>query len=215
MYNLLRLLGNIPKGVIMKQKFDTRTIVITGLLLALEVVFQTLGNYVQIGPANINLTLVAVVLAAIWCGPISAMILGFFNGVMALFSPSTLAVFMPINPVGTVIVCLLKCTIAGLVASLIYRAINKINNIAGRTVGVIVASIAVPVINTGLFALGSLVFFRPFLESGISDRFPNIGAFLIFGVIGFNFLIEVGTTAVVSPLAAQIVLGRREKTQVA
>lgn len=193
----------------MKQKFDTKAIVITGLLLALEVVFQTLGNYLQIGLVNINLTLVTVVLAAVWCGPLSAMILGFFNGIMALFSPSTLAIFMPINPVATVFICLLKCTIAGLVASLIYRAFNRVNRILGMTAGVITASIAVPVINTGIFALGSILFFRPFLESGVSEAFPNIGAFLIFGVIGINFVIELATTVVVAPGASAIVLARR------
>ena len=198
----------------MKQKFDTKTIVITGLLLALEIVFQTLGNYIQFPllPANINLTLVTIVLAAVWCGPISAMILGFFNGIMALLSPSTIAIFMPINPLATVAVCLLKCTIAGLAASLIYRAFNKINRIVGMTAGVILASIAVPTINTGLFCIGSLIFFRPFLESGVGETFPNIGAFLIFGVVGLNFIVELVTTVVVSPGAAQIVLGRRTKS---
>ena len=128
---------------------------------------------------------------------------------MALFSPSTLAIFMPINPVATVFICLLKCTIAGLVASLIYRAFNRVNRILGMTAGVITASIAVPVINTGIFALGSILFFRPFLESGVSEAFPNIGAFLIFGVIGINFVIELATTVVVAPGASAIVLARR------
>ncbi|MBO6261947.1 MAG: ECF transporter S component [Bacilli bacterium] len=197
----------------MKQKFDTRTIVITGLLLALEVIFQTLGNHIQFPllPANINLTLVTVVLAAVWCGPISAMILGFFNGIMALFSPSTLAIFMPISPVGTVVVCLLKCTIAGLVASLIYRGFNKINRIVGMTAGVILASATVPIVNTGLFSVGSLIFFRPFLESGVNETFPNIGAFLVFGVIGLNFIVEIVTTVLIAPPSAAIVLGRRVK----
>lgn len=199
----------------MKQKFDTKTIVITGLLLAIEVVFQTLGNYIQFPfmPANINLTLVTIVLAAVWCGPVSAMILGFFNGIMALFSPSTIAIFMPINPAATVLVCLIKCTIAGLFASIIYRAFNKINRIAGMTAGVILASIAVPVINTGLFSVGALIWFRPFLESGVSNDCPNIGAYLIFGVIGLNFILELVTTLVVSPAAAAIVLTRRNQTE--
>jgi len=188
----------------MKQKFDTKTIVITGLLLAVEVVFQTLGNYVQFGPANINLTLVAVVLAAVWCGPISAMILGFFNGIMALFSPSTIAIFMPINPVATVFVCLLKCTLAGLAASLVYRLFEKLGGTVGKYIGLFVASALVPIINTGLFCIGALIFFRPFLESGVNETLPNIGAFLIFGVIGINFLVELGTTMVVAPAASTI-----------
>jgi membrane-bound ClpP family serine protease len=81
-----------------------------------------------------------------------------------------------------------------------------------QLVALILASIAVPVINTGLFALGSVIFFQDFLNSGISERFPNAGAFLIFGVIGFNFLIEVVTTAIVSPTVGMILLKREQKT---
>ena len=192
----------------MKRKFDTKAIVITGLLLALEIVLQTIGNYLQIGPANINLSLVPVVLAAVLCGPISGGILGFFNGLMALLSPSTLALFMPMSPFGTVLVCLLKCTLAGVAAGFIFSLLRKFD----KLVALIVSSICVPAINTGLFALGSVIFFQDFLKSGISEEFPNAGAFLIFGVIGFNFVIEVATTTIISPTVGMILLKREEKT---
>ena len=191
----------------MEQKNGTKNIVITGLLLALEIVFQVLGNYLQINLVNINLTLVTVVLAAILCGPMSAGILGFFNGVMALFSPSTLAIFVPINPYGTVVVCLMKCTLAGIAASYAYRLLKSKNTL----VALIVASVLVPVINTSVFCLGCLLFFRPFLESGISEAFPNAVSFLIFGVIGLNFIIELVSTLVLSPTAGMILLKREEK----
>ena len=192
----------------MKRKFDTKAIVITGLLLALEIVLQIIGNYLQIGPANINLSLVPVVLAAVLCGPISGAILGFFNGLLALLSPSTQAVFMTISPFGTVLVCLLKCTLAGVAAAYIFALLNKKN----RLLALVLSSIAVPVINTGLFALGCAIFFQDFLKMGINETFPNAGAFLIFGVIGFNFLIEIVTTTIVSPTVGMILLKREEKT---
>ena len=194
----------------MKQKNTTRNIVLTGLLLALEIIFQVLGNYLKIGLVNINLTLVTIVLGAILCGPMSAAILGFFNGIMALFAPDTLAVFMPINPYGTVLVCFIKCTAAGVAASYIYKLLANKN----KFLAVLLASIAVPAINTGLFSLGALIFFRPFLESGVGEQFPNIGAFLIFGIIGINFLIEVASTAVLGPTISLILLKREEKTAV-
>lgn len=192
----------------MKRKFDTKAIVITGLLLALEIVLQIIGNYLQIGPANINLSLVPVVLAAVLCGPISGAILGFFNGLLALLSPSTQAVFMTISPLGTVLVCLLKCTLAGVAAAYIFALLDKKN----RLLALILSSIAVPVINTGLFALGCAIFFQDFLKMGINETFPNAGAFLIFGVIGFNFLIEIAITTIVSPTVGMILLKREEKT---
>ena len=198
-----------PIGGIMKHKFDTKTIVLTGLFLALEIIFQTLGNFLQIGPANINVALVTVVLAGVICGPISGAVLGFFNGIMALLSPSTIAIFMPINPAATVIICLLKCTLAGLISGLVFILFKKKN----RFLGLVLASLLVPVVNTGTFCIGSLLFFRPFLESGVGETFPNIGAFLIFGVIGWNFIFEITSTVVLSPTIGMILLKREEKAK--
>ena len=192
----------------MNQKNNTRNIVITGLLLALEIIFQILGNYFKIGLVNINLTLVTVVLAGVLCGPMSAAIVGFFNGLMALLAPDTLAIFMPINPYATVVICFAKCTVAGIVASYIYKLISRKN----KFVALVTASALVPIINTGLFSLGALVFFRPFLESGVGEVFPNIGAFLIFGVIGVNFLVELASTVILAPTIGMILLKREEKT---
>ena len=192
---------------IMNQKNGTRNIVITGLLLALEIVFQILGNYFQIGLVNINLTLITVVLAGVLCGPMSAAILGFFNGVMALFAPATLAVFIPISPYGTIVVCLMKCTIAGIVASYVYKLLKTKN----KLVALVTASAIVPILNTGIFCLGCLLFFRPFLESGVNETFPNTAAFLVFGVIGWNFILELVSTLVLSPTVGMILLKREEK----
>ena len=190
----------------MNKRITTQQIVGTGLLLALEIIFQIIGNYLQIGPVNINISLVAVVLAAVLYGPLSGAVLGFFNGLIVLLSPSTIAIFMPISPVGTVIACLLKCTIAGLVAGFVFKLFKNKNNL----IGLIIASILVPVINTGIFSVVCLLFFRPFLESGVSETFPNIGAFLIFGVIGINFIVEIISTVALSTPVGMILL-KREK----
>lgn len=175
-------------------KITTKHIVITGLFLALEIIFQIIGNYLQFGPVNINLSLITIVLAGVICGPLSGAVVGFFNGLMALLSPSTLALFMPISPIGTVLACLLKTTIAGLVAGFVFQGLRNKN----KVIALLLSSALVPIINTTIFATCSLVFFRPFLESGVSYSFPNIGAFLIFGVIGINFLFEIATTVILS-----------------
>lgn len=176
------------------KKITTQQIVITGLFLALEIIFQVIGNYLTFGPVNINLSLVTIVLAAMMCGPLSGAVVGFFNGLMALLSPSTLAIFMPISPVGTVLACLLKTTLAGLLAGISFNLLKKKN----KVLALLISSFIVPIVNTGIFAVMCLIFFRPFLESGVGDQFPNIGAFLIFGVIGINFIFEIVTTVVLS-----------------
>ena len=193
----------------MNKRITTQQIVGTGLLLALEIIFQIIGNYLQIGPVNINLSLVTVVLGTVLYGPLSGAVLGFFNGLIVLLSPSTIAIFMPISPIGTVIACLLKCTIAGLVAGLLFKLFKNKNNL----IGLIIASLLVPIINTGIFSIVCLLFFRPFLESGVSEAFPNIGAFLIFGVIGINFIVEIISTAVISIPLGMILLKREKVTK--
>ena len=191
----------------MNKKITTRQIVITGLMLALMIVLQIIGNYLQFGPVNINISLVAIVLAAVLGGPLSGAIVGFFNGVIALLSPSTIAVFMPVSPVGTVLACLLKCTLAGLVSGIIFNLLKKKN----KVLSLIVSSLLVPIINTGIFIIFCLIFFRPILESNVtSGAFPNIWMFLIVGFIGWNFLVELVSTTVLSPIVGLAVL-RNEK----
>ena len=193
-----------PIGGIMKQHFNTKTIVITGLLLALEIIFQLIGNYLQIGPANINLALVPVVIAGFIGGPISAAILGFFNGIMALLSPSTIGFFMPMSPVGTVLVCLLKCTLAGVVSSLMYRWLSKLINVHVATP---IAAALVPVINTALFIAGAFIFFQDWLFPD-GQTFGGAWAFIILSVVGWNFLIEFFTTIILSTATNEILLSR-------
>jgi len=198
----------------MKKHFDTRAIVITGLLLALEIVLQTIGNYLQFGPvANINLSLIPVVLAAVLCGPISGGILGFFNGLMALLSPATISFFMPVNPFGTVLVCLLKCTLAGIAAAYVFRLFVKLSKgkLNLQIVGLAVVSALVPIINTGLFSVGALIFFQDILKASVNESMPNVWAVLIFGMIGINFIFEIITTVVITPGLGIVLYKREEK----
>ena len=191
----------------MNSKITTKQIVGTGLLLALEIIFQIIGNYLQFGPVNINLSLVTIVLAGILYGPLSGAVVGFFNGLMAIFSPSTLAIFMPINPAMTILVCLLKTSLAGFLAGLIFKLFKNKNHI----VGLIISSALVPIVNTTVFSVFALLFFRPFLESGVGEQFPNIFLFLILGVIGINFVFEIISTVLLSTPVG-IILIKREKT---
>ena len=190
----------------MKKTITTQQIVGTGLLLALEIIFQVIGNYLQFGPVSINLSLVAIVLAAVLYGPLSGAILGFFCGIIILFSPSTIAIFMPVSPVGTVIACLLKTTLAGLIAGFIFKALKNKNQL----LGIILASILVPIINTGVFSAITLIFFRPILAGGANDQsFAGMMTYLIVGFIGWNFLIEIATTVLISTILGLVLVRRK------
>ena len=163
-----------------------------GILLALEIVFQIIGNYVSFGPVSINLSLIPIAVGAILYGPIVGGFLGFCNGLLVLLAPATIGIFMEITPWGTVLVCLLKTTVAGVAAGFVFKLFKK-----HKVVGGVIASFLVPIINTGLFCLACLTLFRPFLEQ-YGEGYDNAFLFLILGVVGWNFLLEMSITGVLS-----------------
>lgn len=181
-----------------KKYFNTKMIATTGILTGIEIVLQLIGNYINPGFANINLSLVPIALGAILYGPLVGGFLGFVCGVMVLVSPSTMQVFFTISPIGTVLTCILKTTLAGVVAGLIMKLFKEDK----RLYGAILASILVPVVNTGIFAIFSVIFFTPLLESianSAPEQYANIGVALIVGLIGVNFILEVISTVIVAP----------------
>ena len=184
-----------------KRFFNTRMIATTGILLAIEIVIQILGNYIVIpgGFANLNFSLIIIALGAILYGPIVGGFLGLVSGALTLFSPSTISVFFSISPVGTVLACLLKTTIAGVVAGLASNLLKKKNDLLAS----ILASIIVPILNTGIFALFCILFFKPLLSSINPD---SMAAALFLVLIGFNFLLEIIITVIVVPSLYKIVL---------
>jgi len=185
-------------------KYDVKKITGVAVLLAIEIVLQTIGNYISLGPISINLALIPIALAAILFGPFAGALLGLMNGLIVLFSPSTQALFMVYAPVGTVLACLLKCSIAGFVSGLVYKLISRKNEL----VAAIVASLLVPVVNTGLFALASMTFFMDAVKAVMSSlgmEAMNFYRFLFLVFIGWNFIFEFTITAILSPTIARII----------
>ena len=82
-----------------------------------------------------------------------------------------------------------------------------------RTLAAVAAGIVCPVVNTGVFLLGCRIFFMPMLASmaqslGFGD---NVGRFMIFGLVGVNFLAELGVNIVLSPVILRLIrIGRKE-----
>jgi len=173
---------------------NIKMITSTGILLALEIVFQIIGNYVSLGPVSINLSLIPIAVGAILYGPLVGGFLGLANGILVILAPATLSLFMSISVWGTILTCLLKCTIAGVAAGFFFKLFKN-----HKVVGGVITSFLVPIINTGLFSISCLTIFRSFLEENYANQgFGNIYLFLILGVIGWNFLLEMGITGILS-----------------
>lgn len=184
-----------------RRYFNTRMIAATGILAGIEIVLQIIGNYINPGFANINLSLVPIAIGAILYGPVVGGFLGLVCGVMVLISPSTMQFFFSVSPVGTILACLLKTTLAGVIAGFVMKPFKGEKKIYGA----IFASILVPVINTGVFSIFAVIFFVPLLEGMISEAIPSIAAALFVGMIGINFILEIISTVILAPSLYKII----------
>ena len=88
--------------------------------------------------------------------------------------------------------------IAGLVSGILYKLIyKKNNNLAG-----IIASVIVPIVNTGLFAIAAYLFYYDLLEGFAEGQ--NVMAFLFLSFIGINFIIELFVNSVLSTVVIRL-----------
>jgi hypothetical protein len=97
---------------------------------------------------------------------------------------------------------------AGFLAGLTYRALEKVND----WLAVIAAAVVAPVVNTGIFLVGCLLFFMPTItEWATAMGFPSVGNYMIFGLVGANFLFELLFNIVLSPVIVRLIkIGRKE-----
>ena len=182
-----------------KRFFTSRNIAFLAVLLALVIVLQVFASAVPIGATRISLTLIPIVLGAVLLGPLAGAFLGAAFGVVVIVvaltggDPFTFTLFGD-HPVLTVALCLIKGAAAGFVAGLLYKAIRKKNEYAA----VLTASLAAPVVNTGLFILGALLMCDT-LNANFVAGGTTVMYFLVIGCAGINFIIEFIVNAVASP----------------
>ena len=176
------------------------------LFSAIVVVLQLVSMQLRFAMFSITLTLVPIVVGAAVYNWKSGAVLGFVFGCAVLLTGDA-AAFMAVNPLATVLVVLLKGTCCGLVAGLIYKTLEK----HSRTVAVALAAISCPIVNTGVFLLGCLAFFMPTITQwGEAAGFANAGSYMIVGLVGTNFLIELGVNILLAPVCIRLIkLGKR------
>lgn len=178
-----------------------------GLFTAIVIVLQMFASAVRFGPFQISLVLIPIVIGAAVCGWKVSTWLGFVFGLVVLLNGDATA-FLTINAMGTVITVLLKGAACGLAAGLIYKALEQKN----RYLAVILSAIAAPVVNTGIFLAGCrLFFFETIKEWGAGAGFDNPVVYMIAGLVGINFLVEMASNIVVSPVILRIINAFRKR----
>ena len=179
------------------------------LFTAIVVVLQLLGSFIRFGPVSISLVALPIVVGAAVYGAAAGLWLGFVFGVVVLLSGDA-AAFFAVNVPGTLITVLVKGIACGALAGLVYSLISRRN----RTAAAVAAAIVCPVANTGIFLIGCRLFFFDMI-AGWAEAMGfggNVGQYMIVGLVGVNFLAELGLNIVLSPVILRLIrIGRKEK----
>ena len=182
---------------------NTRKLVLLALLTAIVVVLQVLAIITRpmLPLFSISLVLLPITVGAALIGVYAGAWLGLAFGFAVLISGDA-APFMAVSPLGTVLVVLLKGLLAGLAAGAAYKVIAR----KSKTVATVLAAAACPIVNTGIFIVGSYVFFLPTITGwGASLGFANATAYIFLGMVGVNFLIEFGLNLVLIPVIIRLI----------
>lgn len=189
------------------KKMDTKTMVLCAVFTALVIILQLLGSFIRLGPFSISLVLIPIVLGAATCGVGAGAWLGLIFGVAVLASGDAGA-FLAVNPIGTVITVLAKGILCGYAAGIVFKSFEQIN----PYVAVICAAIVCPVVNTGVFLLGCLAFFMPTIEvwAEAAKLGGNVAHYMIFVLVGANFLVELASNIILSPVIVRLINIRKK-----
>ena len=221
------------------RRISTETLVLSAVLTALVAVLQFMGAFIRLGPFSISLVLIPIVIGAATCGIGVSTWLGLVFGAVVLASGDAAAFLVIDVPgtVITVLAKGMACgALAGVAYKGVFALLNKrserqiarIKAESGlcdacedgvhrfisrnnRYVAVLVAAIVCPLTNTGVFLLGCVVFFMETVVawSEAAGLGGGVAHYMIFGLVGGNFLFELGMNIILSPVIVRILRIRK------
>lgn len=174
-------------------------------MMALVVVLQFVGGMIPpIGGFTISLVLIPIVLGAAIFGPTGGALLGATFGTVVFINCVTGAdpggaMVLQANPVLCFLVVMAKGTLAGLLSGMAYRLLKGVN----AYVAMIAAAAICPVVNTGLFVVCMLTFFKDVLSVWAAGG--DLIAYVLSGLVLCNFVPELIINLIFSPAGQRIV----------
>lgn len=180
-----------------RKSFSAQRLTGVAVLLALVIVLQTFGGVVNIGVVQMNFTLIPIVLGAIMYGAFTGAFLGLTCGVIVLIQVIMgmvpfYTVIWSNDPIVVTLTCLLKTTVAGYVAGVLFKLFEKKN----AYVAIFLASGIVPIINTALFVVGCLGMVNSVHAMAGNG---NLLWFILGTIVTFNFFVEFAVNLLVAP----------------
>ncbi len=162
------------------------------IFTAIVVVLQLLGSFIKIGTFSFSRVLIPIVVGAAVYGPgAGAFLGGVFGAVVTIACANGSdyggSILFTANPFLTIFICMLKGILAGAAAGGVYNLAAKKN----VYLGVFLAAVAAPVVNTGLFCLSLELFFRSILVDWAGGK--DLVYYIFVVLVGVNFLLGAGS----------------------
>ena len=183
----------------------TRRMAGLAIFSAIIVVLTIVCTFIRFGPFSITLALAPIIIGAAMYGKGAGAYLGGVMGLVVLITGllgwdgGTVMLLMSENALATVLLCVVKTVVAGFVAGWLYEIIAKKNTLAA----VVTAGIVCPIVNTGLFILGMIVFFFSTLQSWAGGQ--AVLYYIIVGLTGINFLVELAVNMILASGITRII----------
>lgn len=177
------------------KKRSASKLVRTALLVAIIFVmaFTPLG-YFKTGGLSITLLSVPVVIGAIFMGPATGALLGLAFGITSVIQCFGLEPFgtalMSINPIGTILTCLVPRMLMGFLAGCIFMVLSRLDN--GRLASLAATSLFGALLNTVIFMIFLVLFFynTEFMQTIASGMGTSTVFSFVLAFVGINGIIE-------------------------
>ena len=188
-------------------KMQTEKLVLLALLTAMVAVLAYVSQFIALGGTPVTLTLIPVVLGAALCGPFAGAWLGGVSGVIILTTGQA-TWFLGFTIVGTIITVMVKGILSGFCAGLAYRLLEKTN----RYLAVFVSAVVCPVVNTGIFLLGCVIFFWDDMSAYATIDGVSTFVYIVTTFAALNFLFELIVNVVFGPTILRILNIKKKKS---
>lgn len=192
----------------MRANEKTRRLTGLALMTAIIVVLQVVASFVKFGPFSITLALAPIIIGAALYGAGAGAWLGAVFGVVVLIAciagwDAGGNILFTANPLLTAALCIVKGAAAGFVSGLVFRGLSRRSPMGAA----IIAGIVCPVVNTGIFCVGLAVFFYDTLVAWAGGS--DLIYYIIFGLTGVNFVLELAINLVLSTVIVRVVGARK------
>ena len=188
------------------KKLNIKKMTTIAILMAMVIVLQFVGGMIPPigGVVSISFVLIPIVVGAALYGPTAGAILGLTFGVVTVINcangtdPGGHMVFQA-SPIGCLLVVLSKGVLCGISAGSVYRLLSGKH----EKIAMLCSAIVCPVVNTGVFLLCMILFFKDVLAQWASGS--NIPAYILSVLLLCNFLPELLVNIVFSPAGQRLV----------